>query len=88
MFGAEALGAYAVAYTIAYTPVYTVVIRTSTVVLASISQFADDQERRQDAILRSLSAILMLLGPVVMMIMLCGPRVVALLFPKQWTETV
>jgi O-antigen/teichoic acid export membrane protein len=88
VFGAEALGAYAVAYTIAYTPIYTVATRTASVVLAAVARFADDVERRHEAVLRSLGAIMLLLGPASVLIMLDGPRVVQMVFPDRWTAMV
>ena len=88
VFGAGALGSYAVAYTIAYTPIYTVATRTASVVLAAVARFSDDVERRHEAILRSLGAVMLMLGPASVLIMLCGPRVVLLVFPDKWTATL
>jgi O-antigen/teichoic acid export membrane protein len=88
VFGAEALGAYAVAYTIAYTPIHTISQRTASVVLSTVARFADDRQRRHDAVLRSLGAIMLALGPAAVLIMLDGPRVVAILFPSHWSPTV
>lgn len=88
VFGPSALGAYAVAYTISYTPIYTVATRTSAVVLAAVARFADDVERRHEAVLRSLGAVMMLLSPAAVLIMLEGPRVVQLLFPDRWTAAL
>ena len=85
VFGDKALGRYAVAYTIAYTPIYTVAQRSAGVVLAAVAQFAEDPERRRDALIRALGAILLVLMPTAVMIGLSGPRVVAILFPSKWT---
>ena len=70
VFGAGALGSYAVAYTIAYTPIYTVATRTASVVLAAVVRFSDDVERRHEVILRSLGAVMLMLGPASVLIML------------------
>ena len=86
VFGDKALGRYAVAYTIAYTPIYTVAQRSAGVVLAAVAQFAEDPERRRDALIRALGAILLVLMPTAVMIGLSGPRVVAILFPSKWTS--
>jgi O-antigen/teichoic acid export membrane protein len=88
VFGAETLGAYAVAYTIAYTPIHTISQRSASVVLAAVARFAEDRDRRHEAILRSIGAIMLALGPAAVLIMLDGPRVVAVLFPHQWSPTV
>ncbi len=85
VFGDKSLGRYAVAYTIAYTPIYTVAQSSAGVVLAAVAQFADDPERRRDALLRALGAILLVLMPTAVMIGLSGPRVVGILFPDKWT---
>lgn len=88
VFGAKEAGVYMVAYTIAYTPVYTVAVRSASVVLAAVSRFAEDRQRRHEAVLRALSAIMLVLGPATMMIMLCGWRGVLIVFPDKWTADV
>ncbi len=86
VFGDKSLGRYAVAYTIAYTPIHTVAQRSAGVVLAAVAQFAEDPERRREAVMRSLGAIMLVLMPTAVMIGLAGPRVVAILFPSKWTS--
>ncbi|MCC6750127.1 MAG: oligosaccharide flippase family protein [Deltaproteobacteria bacterium] len=88
VLGMEALGAYAVAYNLAYVPIYTVTQRSSSVVLAAVARFSDDVKRRREAILRALGAILLVLFPAAALVMFTGPRVVAILFPAKWTDTV
>jgi O-antigen/teichoic acid export membrane protein len=88
VFGAEALGAYAVAYTITYTPIVTIAQSTGRVVLATISRFSRDKERRREAILRAIGGQTMLLMPCAALILMCGPRAVSILFSRQWSDVL
>ena len=88
MFGPAKLGTYAVAYTIAYTPAHTIASRTANVVFATVARFSDDKQRRHDAILRSLGAVMLIMSPVSIIIMLSGPDLVQLVFPDKWTGMV
>jgi O-antigen/teichoic acid export membrane protein len=88
VLGMEMLGAYAAAYALTYVPVYTISERITTVFYSVVVQFVDDRERRWKALLRSLSAVLIFMAPVVVLTMLDGPRVVTLLFSAKWQVTV
>jgi O-antigen/teichoic acid export membrane protein len=88
VLGMEMLGAYAAAYSLTYVPVYTISERITNVFYAVVVQFIDDQERRWNAVLRSLRAVMIFMAPVVVLTMLDGPRVVTILFSAKWQVSV
>jgi O-antigen/teichoic acid export membrane protein len=88
VLGMDVLGAYAAAYSLTYVPVYTITEKITGVFYAVVVKFIDDRERRWAAMQRSLTAVLILMAPVVVLTMFVGPRFVALVFSARWQDTV